>query len=119
MVEILGYALSPVTQAQKFFVFTSRGCSGKSTLGNILYRLAGGSKNVSSVPLNKLNDRFSKSVMVDKVLNLNTESDSHHRFDQKHLIVKRNHSGDEKSWRIRLSQKAFLGIPVNTRRRQR
>lgn len=81
MVEILGYALSPVTQAQKFFVFTSSGCSGKSTLGNILYRLAGGSKNVSSVPLNKLNDRFSKSVMVDKVLNLNTESDSHHRFD--------------------------------------
>ena len=81
MVEILGYALSPSTKAQKFFIFTSKGSSGKSTLCNILYELAGGPKNVSSVPLNKLNDRFSKSVMLEKVLNLNTESDTHHRFD--------------------------------------
>ena len=44
MVEILGYALSPSIKAQKFFIFTSKGSSGKSTLCNILYELAGGMK---------------------------------------------------------------------------
>jgi putative DNA primase/helicase len=73
--EWMGYAISPGVEAQKFLILYSDGASGKSTLCDILFALAGGYKNVSCVALGDLGKRFQRSQLVDKVLNLSTESD--------------------------------------------
>ena len=73
--ECMGYAISPSVEAQKFFILYSDGASGKSTFCDILFELAGGAANVSCVALADLGKRFQRSQLVDKVLNLSTESD--------------------------------------------
>lgn len=74
--EIMGYCLSPSTEAQKFFIFYSDGSSGKSVLCSILQHLAGGDKNVSSVTLSNLNQKFQRAELYGKLLNISTENET-------------------------------------------
>lgn len=74
--EIMGYCLSPSTQAQKCFIFYSDGSSGKSVLCSILHRLAGGDANVSSVTLSNLNAKFTRAQLYGKVVNISTENET-------------------------------------------
>ena len=74
--EIMGYCLSPSTQAQKCFIFYSDGSSGKSVLCSILHRLAGGDANVSSVTLSNLNAKFTRAQLYGKVVNISTENEN-------------------------------------------
>ena len=73
--EIMGYCLSPSIEAQKFFIFYSDGSSGKSVLCSILQHLAGGDKNVSSVTLSNLNQKFQRAELYGKLLNISTENE--------------------------------------------
>ena len=73
--EIIGYALTRRVDAQKFFVFWSGGSSGKSTLCDVLLWLAG-EENVSTVSLGALSDKFSRSQIEGKILNLATENEA-------------------------------------------
>jgi putative DNA primase/helicase len=66
--EIMGYLLVPVTKAQKAFIFYGPGRTGKSTLIGIIEEIIG-DKNVSHVPLQKLEDRFDKASLFGKLLN--------------------------------------------------
>ena len=73
--EIMGYVLTHRMDAQKFFVFWSAGSSGKSTLCDVLVWLAG-EENVSTVSLGSLNDKFARSQIEGKILNLATENET-------------------------------------------
>ena len=73
--EIMGYVLTHRVDAQKFFVFWSAGSSGKSTLCDVLVWLAG-EENVSTVSLGSLNDKFARSQIEGKILNLATENET-------------------------------------------
>ena len=73
--EIMGYVLTHRVDAQKFFIFWSAGSSGKSTLCDVLVWLAG-EENVSSVSLGALNDKFARSQIEGKILNLATENEA-------------------------------------------
>ena len=74
--EIMGYCLSPSIEAQKFFILYSDGSSGKSVLCSILQHLAGGDKNVSSVTLSNLNQKFQRAELYGKLLNISTENEA-------------------------------------------
>ena len=73
--EIMGYVLTHRVDAQKFFVFWSAGSSSKSTLCDVLVWLAG-EENVSTVSLGSLNDKFARSQIEGKILNLATENET-------------------------------------------
>ena len=75
MQEFMGYCLSPRLDAHKFFMFYSEGSSGKSTLCNVFIRLAGGRENVSAVTLEGLNEKFSRTQLEDKIMNIATENE--------------------------------------------
>ena len=74
--EIMGYCLSPSIEAQKFFIFYSDGSYGKSVLCSILHHLAGGDKNVSSVTLSNLNQKFQRAELFGKIVNISTENEA-------------------------------------------
>ena len=73
--EIMGYVLTRRVDAQKFFIFWSAGGSGKSTFCDVLVWLAG-EENVSSVSLGALSDKFARSQIEGKILNLATENET-------------------------------------------
>ncbi|GHV56495.1 hypothetical protein FACS1894216_20440 [Synergistales bacterium] len=75
MAEIIGYCLSNGVEAQKFFIFYSEGSSGKSTLCDVIYELAGGAEQVSSVALADLSKKFQRAQLAYMQLNISTESD--------------------------------------------
>jgi putative DNA primase/helicase len=90
--EMFGYVLSSKQDAQVFFILASEGSSGKSTLCDLLYNLAGRDKNVSAVAMGDFNKKFARSQLVDKVLNLSTESDVSGSLDTQ--AIKAITSGD-------------------------
>lgn len=73
--EIMGYILTSRVDAQKFFIFWSAGSSGKSTLCDVLIWLVG-EENVSTVSLGALSDKFARSQLEGKILNLATENET-------------------------------------------
>jgi putative DNA primase/helicase len=90
--EMFGYVLSSKQDAQVFFVLYSEGSSGKSTLCDILYKMAGGGQNVSAVAMGDFNKKFARSQLMDKVLNMSTESDVSGTLDT--TAIKAITSGD-------------------------
>lgn len=61
---------------QTFFIFYSDGSYGKSVLCSILHHLAGGDKNVSSVTLSNLNQKFQRAELFGKIVNISTENEA-------------------------------------------
>lgn len=72
--EIMGYCLTAEVKSQKAFILYGRGSNGKSVLAEILECLCG-QKNVSAVPLQELENPFTRYELVDKLLNLATENE--------------------------------------------
>lgn len=72
--EWFGYTLSCSHQANAFLIGVGAGANGKSTLFDVLAQLIG-IENVSSAPLSNFNSEFGLEPLIDKKLNLATESD--------------------------------------------
>ena len=72
--EIMGYCLTPETKAQKAFIFYGQGSNGKSVLLNIITKLVG-MENVSSVPFDELNNSFARYDLLNKTVNIVTETE--------------------------------------------
>lgn len=70
--EMFGYLLEPSTRFQKGFAFIGKSGTGKSTLLHILRALIG-TKNCSSVKLEKLGDRFRVAALDGKLVNISSE----------------------------------------------
>ena len=73
--EAFGYGLSGQVAAQKFFLLYSTGSSGKSVVFDLLYHLAGGKEQISTVALGDLGNRFQRSQSYRKILNLSPENE--------------------------------------------
>ena len=67
--EIAGWLMVSDTSLQKFVIFDGDGGTGKSTYLRTITKLLG-DDNVSHVPLEKFNDRFSLAPTVGKLANL-------------------------------------------------
>jgi putative DNA primase/helicase len=65
--EIFGYCLVPGNDYQKFFVFFGEGGSGKSTVLEVL-KLLMGRHNTVPLPLLDLDEGFTRSMMVGRLL---------------------------------------------------
>ena len=78
--EITGYILTSNTYAQKFFILYSTGSSGKSIYCQIIKRLVGDEKYISSVTISKLNDKFARSQLYKAAVNISAENKAR-RFD--------------------------------------
>jgi putative DNA primase/helicase len=72
--EIMGYCLSSSIKAHKMFIFFGDGNNGKSVLTDVMTALAGGDENVSNIPIEDLNKKFSLAQIADKTLNISTEN---------------------------------------------
>lgn len=72
--EWFGYTLSCSHQANAFLIGVGAGANGKSTLFDVLAQLVG-IENVSSAPLSNFNSEFGLEPLINKKLNLATESD--------------------------------------------
>lgn len=72
--EWFGYTLSCSHQANAFLIGVGAGANGKSTLFDVLSQLVG-IENISSAPLSNFNSAFGLEPLIDKKLNLATESD--------------------------------------------
>ncbi|MBC1778933.1 hypothetical protein HCA46_08795 [Listeria booriae] len=70
-----GYIFSQGHQSNVLLIGVGNGANGKSTLFNCLEELIGKSY-VASVPLNNFNTEFGLEPLIDKKLNLATESDA-------------------------------------------
>lgn len=68
--EMLGYFLVPITKAQKCFVIVGAAGAGKSVLLNVLNEILLGSRNVSNVSWQALNDRFKTAELFGKLANI-------------------------------------------------
>lgn len=90
--EIMGYCLSYGVQAHKMFLFVGEGSNGKSVLCNIMFKLAGGAKNVSSVAMGDFEKTFARAQIVDKTLNISTENEMQKNLDTQ--VLKAIVSGD-------------------------
>ena len=73
--EILGYCLTLETKAHKAFLLYGGGSNGKSIFCEVLRQLCG-EANVSGVSLNELGNSFARLDLVDKTVNLVTETES-------------------------------------------
>lgn len=72
--EWFGYTLSTSHKANAFVIGIGSGANGKSTLLDLLAQLVG-IQNVASMPLSNFNSEFGLEPLIDKKLNLATESD--------------------------------------------
>jgi putative DNA primase/helicase len=72
--EILGYCLTPTTKFEKAFLFYGEGSNGKSVLLNVFEKLLT-SINVASVSLSDLDKPFSRSSLLNKLLNISSEQE--------------------------------------------
>jgi len=70
--EFTGYLLTASSRLQRALLLVGRGRSGKSTLIKILVALLG-KENVSSVPLDRLGDRFQTAAIDGKLANFSSE----------------------------------------------
>jgi putative DNA primase/helicase len=69
ILELIGYCLIPEYSIQTWFLFHGEGANGKSTLINLI-RTFLGKTNVSSVGLQKLNDKFASYQLYCKLANM-------------------------------------------------
>lgn len=72
LLEVLGYALSNYTQGKVAFFFIGASNSGKSTILELLAKIFP-SDLVTTIPLNRLSNRFNLARLSDSRINLNTE----------------------------------------------
>jgi P4 family phage/plasmid primase-like protien len=72
--EIQGYCLTSEVCAQKSFIMYGQGSNGKSVYLNTTAKLIGLS-NISSVPLGELNKSFARYDLLNKTVNLVTETE--------------------------------------------
>jgi P4 family phage/plasmid primase-like protien len=70
--QALGYTLLSSTPYQSIFFFTGLGANGKSVALD-LFREMCGAENVSAVPMDQMNARFSRAQMDGKLANLVSE----------------------------------------------
>ena len=90
---LTAYIVSSVKTEQKFYMLKSRGNSGKSTYINLITKIL--TQNfVSSIPLNKLEDRFTLSEAVGKKLIVAAENESNEKMKIKTETLKQL-SGDD------------------------
>lgn len=73
--KFFGYCLTRETRYEKALILIGPGADGKSTLLNILQEMVG-EENCSSVSMEELSDKFHRSTLVDKLLNVSTEIES-------------------------------------------
>ena len=74
LAEIFGYCLTSDVEAQKAFILYGPGSNGKSTIIDLIPLLCG-KENVSFVPLDDLTNGFSRSLLYEKLVNINTENE--------------------------------------------
>lgn len=67
--EMIGYLMIANVEAQKFFIITGEGCTGKSTLIKVIQNILG-EKNISSIDISNLNERFLKAELYNKLTNI-------------------------------------------------
>lgn len=67
--EAIGYCMFRRNELGKAFILTGSGSNGKSTFLNMLRNMLG-KRNISSLDLKKLNDRFSTVMMFGKLANI-------------------------------------------------
>ncbi|MGG7177211.1 DNA primase family protein [Clostridium paraputrificum] len=67
--EMIGYSFFRRNELGKCFILTGHGSNGKSTLLDVLKK-AVGKENLSSVPLNELNDTFKTFQLEGKLVNI-------------------------------------------------
>jgi putative DNA primase/helicase len=70
--EIIGSFIIKNTKVQKAFVLKGYGANGKSTFLDILRNFFG-SENISSVGIEELQERFKRSALVGKLINIAAE----------------------------------------------
>lgn len=73
--QIAGYCLQTAHNNEKFFVFYGNGANGKGVVTHVFESILG-KDNCVSLGLEKLGDSKWAEALVDKMLNLATESDS-------------------------------------------
>lgn len=110
--EIMGYCLCNSVKAHKLFFFLGEGSNGKSVLCEIMTELAGGVKNVSNVALKDLKEKFSRSQIVNKTVNISTENETEKTLDTQ--LLKMIASGDpiqiEEKFQNPYSYKPFVKL---------
>lgn len=67
--EYVGYSLIPDTSFHKFLILYGSGSNGKSTFLNVLIKLFD-QKNISSLPLDSITQRFQTIRLKDKLVNI-------------------------------------------------
>lgn len=72
--EMMGYCLTTETLAQKAFLLFGEGANGKSVFLEVLRSLCG-EDNVSNVSMSELTERFSRSRLVGKLVNVSSENE--------------------------------------------
>lgn len=72
IMEVLGYYITSDMSAQRFVILWGPGGTGKSVFGNFLRSLFN-IEAISSIPLQKLGDKFSLSSIVGKKLNVSMD----------------------------------------------
>ncbi|MGB7605892.1 MAG: phage/plasmid primase, P4 family [Lutisporaceae bacterium] len=72
--EIIGYCLTSETCADKAFLFFGKGANGKSVLLKLIAELVG-KENISSVSFADLNKSFARADLMNKTVNIVTESE--------------------------------------------
>ncbi|WP_455819571.1 DNA primase family protein [Clostridium butyricum] len=70
--EVMGYTLSNINNAKKFFILYGVSNSGKSTLLDLLEYMIG-KENISNVPLQNLSDEKYCAVLYNKLANIYNE----------------------------------------------
>lgn len=73
--EMMGYALTAETKAQRGFILFGSGANGKSKLVEVMQKLVG-HDNTSALPLNELSSSFARFELVNKILNIATENET-------------------------------------------
>tara|TARA_B100002003_G_scaffold34810_1_gene30131 strand:- start:127 stop:2409 length:2283 start_codon:yes stop_codon:yes gene_type:complete len=70
--EFIGLCLIPETKFHKALVLVGSGANGKSTFLSVIEYLLG-KKNISSVPMGKLESEFHRASLYNKLLNISSE----------------------------------------------
>lgn len=91
--RLTSYLISGVKTEQRFFLLRSKGNSGKSTFINLITKILT-QDFVSSIPLSKLEDKFTLSEIVGKKLVVAAENESNEKMKIKTEILKQL-SGDD------------------------
>ena len=73
--EFMGYCLVPHCRYQRALFLYGQGANGKSVLLNVIEDMVGG-ENVSALSIHDLSERFNRSMLAGKLVNVCYETDS-------------------------------------------